>query len=31
MIEPAKRLSDRERFDWVRLTRSENVGPRGIR
>ncbi len=22
------RLSDRERFDWLRLTRSENVGPR---
>jgi hypothetical protein len=24
------RLSDDERFDWLRLIRSENVGPRGI-
>jgi hypothetical protein len=23
-------LSDAERFDWLRLIRSENVGPRGI-
>jgi hypothetical protein len=24
------RLSDEERIDWLRLIRSENVGPRGI-
>ena len=24
-------LSDRARFDWLRLSRCENVGPRGIR
>jgi hypothetical protein len=24
------RLNDSERFDWLRLIRSENVGPRGI-
>jgi hypothetical protein len=24
----ASRLSDAERFDWLRLIRSENVGPR---
>ena len=26
----ARRLSDQERFDWLRLIRSENVGPRGF-
>jgi hypothetical protein len=25
------RLSDVQRLDWLRLIRSENVGPRGIR
>jgi hypothetical protein len=24
------RLSDEQRFDWLRLLRSESVGPRGI-
>jgi hypothetical protein len=24
------RLSDSQRLDWLRLIRSENVGPRGI-
>jgi hypothetical protein len=24
------RLTDEERLDWLRLIRSENVGPRGI-
>jgi hypothetical protein len=24
------RLSDNQRLDWLRLIRSENVGPRGI-
>jgi DNA processing protein len=24
------RLSEEERLDWLRLIRSENVGPRGI-
>jgi hypothetical protein len=24
------RLSDAQRLDWLRLIRSENVGPRGI-
>jgi hypothetical protein len=24
------RLSDEQRLDWLRLIRSENVGPRGI-
>jgi hypothetical protein len=24
------RLTDVQRFDWLRLIRSENVGPRGI-
>jgi hypothetical protein len=24
------RLTDEERIDWLRLIRSENVGPRGI-
>ena len=24
------KLSDNERLDWLRLIRSENVGPRGI-
>jgi hypothetical protein len=24
------RLSEEERIDWLRLIRSENVGPRGI-
>jgi DNA processing protein len=28
MTEATKHLSDHERFDWVRLARSENVGPR---
>ena len=27
---PARRLSDQDLFDWVRLIRSENVGPRGF-
>jgi DprA/Smf-like nucleotide binding protein involved in DNA uptake len=26
----AIQLKDSERFDWLRLIRSENVGPRGI-
>jgi len=26
----ARRLSEQERFDWLRLIRSENVGPRGF-
>jgi hypothetical protein len=25
------RLSDEQRLDWLRLIRSQNVGPRGIR
>jgi len=25
------RLSDEQRMDWLRLIRTENVGPRGIR
>jgi DNA processing protein len=25
------RLSDEQRLDWLRLIRSDNVGPRGIR
>ena len=28
---PAPRLSDEQRFDWLRLARSENVGPRTFR
>jgi DNA processing protein len=28
VTDAGKRLSDRELFDWVRLSRSENVGPR---
>jgi DNA processing protein len=28
MMDAGKRLSDRELFDWVQLSRSENVGPR---
>ncbi len=28
MTSAATRLDDRERFDWLRLSRSENVGPR---
>jgi DNA processing protein len=28
---PDLRLSDRQRFDWLRLVRSENVGPRTFR
>jgi DNA processing protein len=28
---PAARLTDQQRFDWLRLTRSENVGPRTFR
>jgi hypothetical protein len=24
------RLSDTQRFDWLRLWRSESIGPRGI-
>jgi gluconate kinase len=24
------RLSDEQRLDWLRLIRSENIGPRGI-
>jgi hypothetical protein len=26
----AFRLSDEQRIDWLRLIRSQNVGPRGI-
>jgi DNA processing protein len=26
----ATRLTDAQRLDWLRLIRSENVGPRGI-
>jgi hypothetical protein len=25
------RLTDEQRIDWLRLIRSQNVGPRGIR
>ena len=28
---PESRLTDEQRFDWLRLTRSENVGPRTFR
>jgi DNA processing protein len=28
---PEVRLTDQQRFDWLRLTRSENVGPRTFR
>jgi DNA processing protein len=28
---PQSRLTDQQRFDWLRLTRSENVGPRTFR
>ena len=28
--EDGVRLTDEERLDWLRLIRSENVGPRGI-
>src|ERR1700677_999695 len=28
---PESRLTDQQRFDWLRLTRSENVGPRRFR
>ncbi len=28
---PELRLTDQQRFDWLRLTRSENVGPRTFR
>jgi DNA processing protein len=28
---PESRLTDHQRFDWLRLTRSENVGPRTFR
>ena len=28
---PTTRLKDSERFDWLRLIRSENVGPRTFR
>jgi DNA processing protein len=28
---PDLRLTDRQRFDWLRLVRSENVGPRTFR
>src|ERR1700735_4976533 len=28
---PESRLTDQQRFDWLRLTRSENVGPRTFR
>jgi len=27
----AIRLTDEQRIDWLRLIRSQNVGPRGIR
>ena len=30
MPTPGLRLSDEQRLDWLRLIRSENVGPRGI-
>jgi DNA processing protein len=30
-IKPESRLSDQQRFDWLRLVRSENVGPRTFR
>ena len=26
----APQLSDAQRFDWLRLLRSESIGPRGI-
>jgi DNA processing protein len=28
---PVTRLTDQQRFDWLRLVRSENVGPRTFR
>ena len=30
-IKPELRLTDQQRFDWLRLVRSENVGPRTFR
>ena len=30
-MKPESRLTDQQRFDWLRLTRSENVGPRTFR
>ena len=30
-MNPESRLTDQQRFDWLRLTRSENVGPRTFR
>jgi hypothetical protein len=29
-VDSGVRLTDEERLDWLRLIRSENVGPRGI-
>jgi hypothetical protein len=29
-VSEAARLSEEERLDWLRLIRSDNVGPRGI-
>src|SRR5262245_66498508 len=28
---PARQMSDEQRFDWLRLIRSDNVGPRTFR
>lgn len=30
-VGPGIRLTDEQRIDWLRLIRSENVGPRGLR
>ena len=30
MSDDRRRLDDRERLDWLRLWRSENVGPRAF-
>ena len=30
-MKPDSRLTDQQRFDWLRLIRSENVGPRTFR
>jgi DNA processing protein len=30
-MKPDSRLTDQQRFDWLRLARSENVGPRTFR
>jgi hypothetical protein len=29
-VSERKRLSEEQRLDWLRLIRSDNIGPRGI-